>query len=285
MSLVGIEYPATYRPRADMPVRRGDIAETLTGQTTPGACTSGAGANAFGAWTAIGSALPNDFYLSNWVAAKEKIELTSGADYVELGYGSAPTTLDIVKWQQPLTDSLGGASGRIGNPTACIPVRIPAGQTLQARARAHVGSSVFDTMYCGWENAVPDFDYIPQWYVDGPGRYLPSNTTTISPISAAMPNFGVGATPLNAALTDLLITGVSSGLSLSALLDIVAFQIGYGPAGNEVWCATALISAGQPSAPIYPPILIKAGERVAVRASENDITMVVKCYDLEQVGR
>ena len=58
--------------------------------------------------------------------------------------------------------------------------------------------------------------------------------------------------------------------------------VGYGPAGAETWVSTHMLGRVVASVPIFPPIWIKAGERVAIRAQGKQTAakrVMLKVYD------
>jgi hypothetical protein len=265
--------------------RRGNAETWLPLTGGPVTVTSGASPNTFGDWASLGTPA-SDFYTSHLWACLANLPTQLGSVLAQFAYGADPAPLDASRSAVTLTDPTADASGYLALPLPCRSGKIPAGQELRARAWATIASRQLQVMVAGWLDAYPEWTPLPANTVVGPGRYYPSDSATsgVSVASATWGSWGAVATVVDPAPNDLLVTEVIFIPSTSAvLLPVWALQLGYGPAGSEVWCATPLHGHGAPSPWIWPPVWVKAGERLAVRAqgpSAANRQILVKVHDL-----
>jgi hypothetical protein len=254
----------------------------------PGAIvvTSGAGAWTFGAWVALGTPAQdlvlNYLHAINYTAAPGLVPAT-----IELAYGAAYTPLDAGRETASLFNPGPTTAWSLPLSQMCQPVVCPAGQTLYARAADSSPAAFnYEVLALGWLAGLPTFDVRGLTTISGPGRWYPANTTAagITVIAAVYPSYGAGVTVVDPAPNDLLVVGLVSQAALSYLLDTgTLWQIGYGPAGSETWCSTSLAGRLWNERWIWPPVLVRAGERLAVRASwytGGSRTCQVKVYDV-----
>jgi hypothetical protein len=169
----------------------------------------------------------------------------------------------------------------------CLPVGSPAGQAIYARAATVQGGvCAYEVILLGWLGGLPAFDTIPLAAIAGPGRWYPANASiaTIDTNTGTGWTYGAGFTVVNPAPNDLLVAGMEARADTTHVLDPgTMWQVGYGPAGSETWCATLTMGRTWCERWVWPPVLVKAGERLAVRSAYSAVVSRrcrVKVYDL-----
>lgn len=250
--------------------RRAGAEIFLPAAAGPVAVTSGA-AWTFGGWTAIGTPAA-DFYLSQLMAFLSVVPATLAKLLVEFGYGAGPAALDATRLETCVVDPTADASGWLDLSTRSRPTRVPAGAAVSARAWSSRAADVFDCMVVGWSGSYPVWSALPSNTVVGPGRYYPTNVSTagVAVVAGAWGAWGAPVAVVAAAPNGLLVTQVIQlGVMANVLSTGVAYQLGFGPAGSETWCATVLTAHAGRAPWIWPPVWVQAGERLAVRAQGN----------------
>jgi hypothetical protein len=248
--------------------------------------TSGVGAAwTFGAWTLIGTPA-NDFYLSHAHVAYVETLAAIQSLLLELSRTAAHTPVDATRYPMGVSDPTGDSVAYFPLDYTARPQLIPAGQAVYGRSAIQGGlARDFRTLLVGWDTAMPVWTALASGIVTGPGRYYPSNTAgqiTVACGGAWVP--GNSVTVVDPAPNDMLVTDVillaSAGMGA---LSAAAVQVGYGPNLGETWCAT--VPLGNVCSPwyIHPPVLIRAGERLAMRGARNvagNVFVLVKVYDM-----
>jgi hypothetical protein len=279
--------PAAAAAAAQLYVARRNGAESfLPAAGAPITVTSGLiGSWTFGAWAAIATPA-NAWYLSQ--AHVCYVETAAGlrALLLELWRSDHVTAIDCCRRNFPISDPTLDATAYFTLDYTARPVLIPAGTQIDGRAATSDSvARAFQVLLAGWDSAVPVWTPLARNWLDGPGRYYPSNTGLGVDVNAgAAWVYGASATVVDPAPTDLLVTEVLSRASgVMFALGAAAVQVGFGPAGAETWCATVPIGHQCEPKPIHPPVLVYAGERLALRAAKlvaGWISVLVKVYDL-----
>jgi hypothetical protein len=272
---------------AGLLVRRGAAcAEVFLPAAPPAIVTSGVAGWAFGAWVSLGAPaqlfVPSYAHIVNWISAVSLVDTT-----VELAYGAGYTPLDCAREIAPFFNPGANTVWALPLSLMCQPGSSPAGQTVYVRAATQTATPYdYEVILIGWLGGLPTFATVPLAVITGPGRWYPANTYSsgITATSGAGWTWGPGATVVAAAPNDMLVVGLKNIAVVSELLDTgTMWQIGYGAAGSETWCATAAIGHMWSNRWIWPPVLVKAGERLAVRAAyvvAGSRDCQVKVYDL-----
>jgi len=264
--------------------RRGTPEILIPPTGAPVQITSPVTPSTFSAWTALGTPA-NDLYLSQLWALKDNIGGTLTNCLVEFGYGAGPTPIDAVRSISPMQDPTADSAGAypLGQPAQ--PVKVPGGSSLQARVwSSHVASDLFDVMALGYDSAYPVWDELPTSLVAGPGRYYDLNTGLgLNVTPGAWGTWGAWLTVIDPAPNDLLVTRLDQTGQFSNLLgEAWMVQVGFGAAGAEVPCSTHMLGRVVASVPIFPPVWIKAGERMAIRSQGKQTAakrVLLKVYD------
>jgi len=236
----------------------------------PIAVTSGA-INTFGAWTAIATPA-NDFYLSHLLVFLSVIPAALARLVVEFGYGAGPTALDVTRLDTNVVDPTADAAGYIELHLRSRPTLVAASQQIQARAYSSRAADAFACMVAGWDTSYPTWTALPANTVAGPGRYYPSNTSTTGILAnaGAWGTWGTAVTVVDPAPNDMLVTQLLQVATAANVISTgVAYQVGYGAAGSETWCATLLTGHASRAPWVWPPVWVKSGERLAARAQAN----------------
>jgi hypothetical protein len=231
-----------------------------------------------GAWSAIGTPA-NDLYLTRLYARRDNTWGTVGQPIaIEWGYGAGPTSIDIQRGAVMMTDPAADDAGYPWNDRTTFHTRVPAGQSLQARVNEGVSKN-WRLMAVGWDTDVPTFTTLNVDRPAGAGRFYPSNYSTAGITSTAgiMPAYGAWVTVVDPAPNDMLVTEALGGfLSSSITVTGAAIQLGIGAAGSEQPVATVIHGRGNNMAPLWPPVWVLAGERLALRTSY--IAAVTQAY-------
>jgi len=266
-----------------LPVARrpGVGAEILLPNTGPVAVTAGLGA--FGAWTTMDTPA-HDTYLTRLQARRILIPGSGGNENIEFGYGAGPTALDAVRGVNTINDPTGNDTGWLGFDLNTYTVA-PAGQALKARVWDNYSAASWEVWACGWDGAPPLFTTLRAAYAAGAGRYYPSNTSGgLAVTASAFPNYGAWVEVFAAAPNDLIVSAVTALNALAQFTaSVVAYQLGIGAAGTEEAVGTFLVGHGLTTINCDPPVLVLAGERLAIRATSNGAsnrTVGVKVIDL-----
>lgn len=169
----------------------------------------------------------------------------------------------------------------------CQPQAVPANEHLWASLATSIAAArQVEVILLAWAGGLPPFDTIPLAPVAGIGHWWPSNVSNTAYLvtTGALWAYGAPTQIAPAMANDALIVGLKGLPTTSELLDeATMIQVGYGPAGSEVWCATTCRSHTWNTRWIWPPVLVKAGERVALRGASDpakDVSVQVKLYDL-----
>ena len=250
----------------------------------PVTLTSGA-RSVFGNWTAIGTPAA-DFYLSHLMVHSMSIPTNLCMEVVEFGYGAGPTALDVTRIYTSLVDPTADAVGYMELDCRSRPTKVLSGVPVSARAYSGVAAMEFECMVAGWDASYPVWDALPVNTVAGPGRFYPSNTYVngIVVVAGAWGTWGTAKQVVASAPNDMLVTQLmQTYYNQNLLVGAVAYQIGYGPAGSETWCATLLAGRVSRAPWVWPPVWVKAGERLAVRAQDPGAgthPFVLKVHDM-----
>lgn len=273
-------------PSGALVARRGPAEIWLPGAGTPPVVTSAAAGWAFGAWTAIGTPV-NDFFVSAWMDVWENAPFAITASVTEYAYGAARTPIDAYRncsiGNDPTAD---GVMLTNFHSVGHFP-RVPAGETAYARlATQETTAQSHRVALIGFDGSLPTFEDLTS-PVAGNGRYLPSNLggTGLTVAVGGSWFYGPSTTVLASAPNDMLVTHIAVYAAIGPFSSIAGLaQIGFGPAGSETWCATHAIGRNLTTPVIWPPVLIKAGERLAIRAarsaSATSWSFFIKVYDL-----
>ena len=266
--------------------RAAACAEAAFPAPEPAIVTSGAFVWVFGLWVDLGT--PAQDLVLNYIHIANDSQAAALVDStVELAYGPSWTLLDAARELAPFY--LPGATTVWALPLSqmCQPVRSPAGQTIKVHAATASATPYnFEVMVLGWLGGLPAFDAIALAAIAGPGRWYPANTGAGSLVTTTgtYPLYGNPAVVVNPAPNDMLVVGLESYPTTVYLLDPgTLWQIGYGPAGSETYCATTLAGHTWNERWIWPPVLVRAGERLVVRSSDTGAfgrVCRVKVYDL-----
>lgn len=257
--------------------------------TTARAVPSGAAANAFGAWTTVGTPPASDLYVSHLHQVRPTIPATAGVQRIEWSHGAGNTPVDAVLRGLIVNDPTSDDLGWMDIFDRAWGFLIPSGSQVYARALCgEVGPIEFNVALAGWPGAYPDWATLPDTSVPalGAGRYYPSNTGAPAAITAAvLPAYGAWAQLVAAAPGNgLLVTRITPQTILSGITALLtAYQLGIGAAGSEVAVATVLTGNALASTWVWPPVWVQAGERLAIRAGSNGAgnrSAYVKVYDL-----
>lgn len=246
-----------------------------------------AGLNAFGAWVNIGTTV-NDYYLSHIQGTLLSMPLSLVSHAIELSQGpvAGVTQLDALRRVTTIVDPAADATGQVDFFAVCRPLKVAAGTIIWARAYSNDAAvaRTYEVLTAGWDTALPAFTQLAKQTVAGFAGWFPSSTTSLSVIAGVAPAFGAWTQLIAAAASDLLITEIRQGALLgSALSPFTGYQLGIGAAGAEVACNSIIGSHAQPNAEVWPPVWVKAGERVAIRASTAGATnrpVAIKAYTL-----
>ncbi len=240
----------------------------------------------FGAWESYG-APDADFYVSTFHVVTTGVWGALEHCIVELAYGVDKAPIDVTRGTAIVV--LPGASTSFYIPHSIVSraVRVPAGEIIYGRlANSADAVRQVETFLTGWPAPFPAWEELDENTVPGPGRFYPSNVTDegVALATGASWAYGDDVTAVASAPNDLLIAQVVSPYGIAQFLTLAAaVQVGYGASGEETWCAT--LPFGRVSYPpwLYPPILIREGERIAVRAAANAaiaVSLFLKVYDL-----
>lgn len=232
------------------------------------------GADAWSAWVQVTAGLGADFILTHILAVS-----VAGTVYmngqIEVGVGAAGSEVAVAEseWSTTL-QAVSGAGGVSRDPRRVQYYRIPAGTRIAVRAYGRSGSNTVVVYLQGYSGAGPTVQSLAtlqQGYVNG----------TVTLASLNMPETGglvvssfvawawtawVQATA--AAPARMLVYGFDSGLPGAAFYsaDGGLIQLGVGAAGSEVVRGAAGYCRGSSPMVLGHPVLVEAGERIAVRA-------------------
>jgi hypothetical protein len=269
--------------------RSAACAEVFLPAAAPATVISAAASWTFGAWVALGT-LAQQLVLSythivNYFSAAGLVDST-----VELAYGDGYggyTPLDATRELATFFNPGGTTIWFLPLSMMCQPVAVPANQAIYARYAANSATPYqVDLILLGWLGGLPAFDTIPLAAISGPGRWYPVNASSayISAPTGAGWAWGAPVTVIDPAPNDLLVVGMEAYPSIVWATDpATMWQVGYGPAGSETWCATLPIGRTWSTRWVWPPVLVKAGERLALRAADATAGTRgcrVKVYDL-----
>lgn len=253
--------------------------------------TSGA-ANTYGAWTTIGTP-GTDAIMSAFIGAAHTYTSTHNKGELELRYNSA-TTFDEIDVTSGVSDAVTlDAAGSADISRPLLPFMVPTGLLIEARYRAAIASS---TLHCWLEYFTPtDFPraelaQLEYRYRHGlaltRGTWTPTlagNGTTITPGAAwAVGNW----TQMIASANAGLLVGVRPQMSGQIALGRgFQFDVGIGAAASEIVVARAAFAYGQGLTYIDPPVELKQGDRVALRAGGSagiaQVAAYVKTHDFQ----
>lgn len=238
------------------------------------------GSPGFGAWTNIGSALANDFILTYMRCLWVCNSVSAGVGLVALEAGSGGGATGYAQLRGYGTFQIQGAtsvSGWLDFSIAQHPMRIASGTQVQVRGDAPINAQTLEVALLGFDTAFPTFTNLPHDVAIGPDTVQPSDTGAgVAVAGAAFPNFGAWTTLVASAAADMLVywVGVQENLTdLSAAL--YPIQLGIGAAGSEVALSTSLVGHVQNNQWLWPPVWVKAGERLAARITGTGATFPV----------
>jgi hypothetical protein len=258
--------------------RRGSAAEIWLPSSPPASCTKND-------WTSLGTPA-NDFILSQVLLSG--IFFANIHSWVEIRSGAAQANArDILYGCVPTSDPTSDSTSYWGAGSGLRPVTIPAGEEVWVYTGTNYPSDPgFEVTLLGWDSALPTFESLGKNNVVGPGRCYPNNTgTALSVAPGVFPDWGSTYEVVASAPNDFIVTSVYRGLeSTGALLNpMVLYQLGVGPSGSEVWGAVSMIGHENQPWTFWPPLWVKAGERLAIRAMGSSTTAMrvrIKVYDL-----
>jgi len=266
--------------------RPGVGSEIFMAQTGPTVVASGTPLGTFGAWVALGGALAADLYLTRLQARRTVIPATLANFAVEFAYAAGATAVDAMRQQNSIVDGPpANDAGFLAADLNTYNTKIPSGGTLSSRITDGAGAVDWQVWVCGWSGSLPAFTRLSAASPAGAGRYYPSNVSAgLAVVAAAYPNYGAWVQVVAAAPNDLLIMAVHHASSLpNTGSPGTAYQVGIGAAGQEVPVGISLAGRNLSNTNLEPPVWVKAGERLAVRASSAAAAnrlAVVKVIDL-----
>lgn len=261
-------------------------AEVFLPAAPPATVTSGAGAWVFGSWVSLGSSaqvlVPSYVHIVNYAQAVGLVDSSA-----ELAYGAGYTPLDAMREMAPFFNPGVNTVWALPLSMMCRPIAVPANETIYARlADSSVTAYSVELFLLAWAGGLPAFETIPLAAVAGPGRWYPANASGayIFLTSGGGWAYGASASVVDPAPNDMLVVGIELlGVIQYILNPATLFQLGYGPSGSETWCATVSEGRTWTTRWVWPPALVKAGERLAVRAAGAAAMshfLRVKVYDL-----
>ncbi len=271
--------------------RPGDPVESAYLPTAPAVIT--AGLNAYGVWVTVGAPLGRDFWVSQFYGSLLTIPANLSLSVIETGYGPANPpafALDALRFSTPFVDPALDASGSFAAASLVPYLRIPAAQQVYARAFCNDAAvaRTYETLLAGFLDTVPQFTVLPTHLtMRGPGRFYPSNSTSLNTVSGVLPAFGAYLSAVTAAPNDMLVTEFRHGLLATGvvLTAMMMYQVAIGPAGMEVPVASVISARGGGGLAINPPVWLRAGERLAIRVGATGggtKAIGVKVYDLDR---
>lgn len=277
--------PAAGAAASGLYVARRTGAEIFLPAPPPATVTGGAAGWTFGAWVSLGTP-SNDLILSGIsVTTAGLVGNMSGV--IELAYGGSYTALDATRNVVPFFNPGPTTLFFSSLSTVSRPVTVPAGETLYARAaQSAAGAVAFGVFVVGWDSALPTWEELAANVAAGPGRYYPSNVNPggLAVMSGAGWAYGASSTVVDPAPNDMLAYQILTAGSIGDLLDTATlFQLGFGASGAETWCATVPHAHEYLTQLIHPPVLVRSGERLAVRSADaaaQPTGVLVKVYDL-----
>mgnify|MGYP001567828297 CR=1 FL=1 len=264
--------------------RPGVGAEILLPTTGPVVVAAGTPFGTFAAFVALATPA-NDTFMTRLQTRRLIIPAAVGNFIVEFAYGAGNTALDALRAQNSIVDPAVDDAGNLYADLNTFNTKIPAGQQLKARVSDGVAAANWEIWACGWDSAMPTFTVLNVAIPSGAGRYYPTNVSTgLGVVAGAIPTYGAWLQVVAAAPNDMLVSSVSNASSLGNQGTVgTAYQIGIGAAGAEVACGTFLAARNQGTINCQPPVWVKSGERLAIRAASTSaatkLTMV-KVVDL-----
>jgi hypothetical protein len=261
--------------------------------SSPTPITSGAVTNTFGAWTAIGNPVTNDFYLSSGMLATETIPFGLGQCWLELSYGAAGGANALDFWgasSSVLDPAPHDDTGFLWYPMKAHYPKVPAGNQIWGRFAYSQPAVIGDVLLAGFDSAFPVFTVLPHNAPVGVGRCYPNNLAPsvganfLTVAGAVWPAFGAGLDIINPAPNDLLLTDIMSyGIPISNSISTgVMFQLGYNAGAGDVWVASVIVEHGNPAAVVDPPVWVMSGEIARIRQAGQSVgakNVKVKVYD------
>jgi len=267
-----------------------DIIEQIVPDDATSPSWGAGGSWAFGSWIQIIASIANDFVLTQ-VQLYEVATFTSGPLLallqMEIGVGAAASESAIAT----IASGLGGASdGTTENKTLftnkthfVAPTFIAAGSRVAQRAATNLtGGVVGGIKLVGYD--ARDFETLRRQPRNE--RFLRSYLTTsqgadvdptlgVNTVSSAASAWGLGSWVefVATASKPRLVKGVIASTTSASVHP--TFEIGTGAGGSEITRGRVPLTgrAGLPPAPgvayFYRPVLVKPGERIAVRVKDN----------------
>lgn len=229
------------------------------------------------AWTEVTAGLASDLVLTRVLAAVAPSTVYADGR-VEVGIGAAGSEVAIAEstWLRSLL-ATSGAGGSALNPERVVPYLIAAGTRIALRARERSGGAatvrVYLQGYLGGGPTVQSLARLQQDYMNGT---LTVASLTIPETAGIVLNSYVAwawtawAQALASAPTDLLVYGFGSGQPGATFYSGGGglIQLGVGAAGSEVAVGAAGYCYGTKPMLFGHPVLVEAGERVAVRQKQ-----------------
>jgi hypothetical protein len=266
--------------------RAAACAEIFLPAAPPAIVVNGAVAWVFGAYVDLGSVA--QILVPSYLHVVNANSLTALNDAtVRLSYAADRFPLDHMREVAPFYNPGATTAWYLPISMMCQPQAVPANDHLWASLATSVAAArQVEVILLAWAGGLPTFDTIPLAPIAGIGYWWPSNTgnTAYNVPAGAAWAYGAPVT-VNASMpNDALVVGLKGLPVLGELLDnATIIQVGYGPAGSEVWCATSCRSHTWNTRWVWPPVLVKAGERLALRATSDvvkDISVQMKLYNL-----
>ena len=245
----------------------------------------GAAAWAFGAYVQLSAATAADYYPSVIHSMVVAQVIATGVNHalVEVEIATGASGLEVTYAQY----SLGLAfNTTVANPLLvtgwtypCGPTLIPSGTRIVYRVRISVAATMLGLevcLYLGGHDAPPasDLTYALDPYLLGantPHLLVTPVGSALAVPSTGYPNYAAWQQVFASAPFDLLVWGTSYALQAGLTSQGKHFQFGIGAAGSEVpYALIGLPSRFNTQAGVQwlrRPLLVRAGERLAVRAS------------------
>jgi len=268
--------------------RRPGIGSEITlPNNTDIAVTSGTPFGTFGAWTLVQAAQAFDVWIDNFYAFRQGVGKAIGDALIEWSYGAANTPLNAHRYNEIILDPAGDDAGRYGMMSNTYHTLLPAGNALYARVSEASAAATWRVLAVGW-TAVPAFTPLDVASATGAGRYYPTNVaagaTALNVPSAVAPAFGAWTTVVDPAPNDMLVEHVMQAASAGgATGSFWIYQLGIGAAGAELDVGTFPTGNSEMLHNCVPPVWVKAGERLAVRAAFLAVSArrtIIKVVDL-----
>jgi hypothetical protein len=245
-------------------------AEIFLPTAPPAIVTSGAGIYIPGAAVLLGShaqdLYPSYCHIVNYLQASAMVDQT-----VRLKHGLPSAYFDSMREIAPFFNPGPTTAWALPLSMMMCPHKIPALDNIYAESMSNDGG-VYSVavILLAWAGGLPPFDVIPFTTTFVWGSWLPNDASDIgyNIFNGAGYVYGPSTTITAVMGADTLIVGLKM-LAQISMMGVAAelYQVGYGPAGGETWVATSSHGRTWCERWIWPPVLVKAGERLAVRGA------------------